>query len=319
MQTNILYNNNNSMRKRGILNSIKKEFVKNRELYLLVLPGILYYIIFKYLPIYGIQIAFRKFTPGLGIWESPWVGFDHFVRFFKSYNLLRLLKNTFGLGIYLIIVGFPAPIILALAMNEIKSKLFKRTIQTATYLPHFISVVVLVGMTITLLHPSTGIVNNIIKEFGGKPIWFMIEPNWFKTIFVFTFIWQNAGWGSIIYMAALAGIDKQLYEAAVIDGANKIARLIYIIIPSIIPTIVIMFLLRIGNVLTVGYQKALLMQNALTMETADVIQTYVFRSGLIGMEYSFSAAVGFFNSVINVIFLLVFNSIARKFSDTSLW
>jgi len=285
----------------------------------MILPVVAYYIIFKYIPMYGAQIAFRDFNPYQGFWGSPWVGFKYFKQFFNSVYFFRLLRNTFAINLYDLIVGFPAPIILALMINEVKNNSFKRVVQTIVYLPHFISIVVLAGMIISFLSPRNGIINLIIKTFGGQPIHFLAEPAWFRTIYVWSGIWQGAGWGSIIYLAALTSIDQTLYEAAIVDGATRWKRLIHITIPCIIPTVVIMFILRMGNMFSVGHEKVMLLYNPITYETADVISTYVYRRGLEGGEYSFSTAVGLFNSAINFITLFIFNNISRKVSEVSLW
>lgn len=298
---------------------VKRNVYKSRYLYIMILPVLVYYIIFQYVPMYGVQIAFRDFNPFQGFWQSPWVGFKYFNQFFNSVYFFRLMRNTFAINLYDIIVGFPAPIILALMINEVKNDVFRRTVQTVVYLPHFISVVVLAGMIISFLSPRSGIVNLIIKSLGGKPIHFLAEPGWFWTIYVWSGIWQGAGWGSIVYLAALTGIDQTLYEAAIIDGATRWHRLVHITIPCIMPTIIIMLILRMGRMFSVGYEKVLLLYNPITYETADVISTYVYRRGIEGGEYSFSAAVGLFNSVINFVMLIIFNQISRKVSEISLW
>lgn len=306
-----------------ITKKLKKEWRRNiyrcRYLYLMMVPAFLYYVIFHYGPMYGAQIAFRNFNPFEGIWGSPWVGFRYFKQFLESAYFFRLIKNTLLINVYDLIVGFPAPIILALMINEVRSNKLKRTVQTIVYLPHFISTVVVVGMIIAFLSPSSGIVNKIITMLGGEPIHFMQEPGWFRTIYVWSGVWQGAGWGAIVYLAALSSIDPNLYEAAIIDGANRWQRLIHITIPSLIPTIIVLLILRMGNMLNVGFEKIMLMYNPVTYETADVISTYVYRRGIQGGEYSFSAAVGLFNSVVNFIILITFNSISKKVSETSLW
>lgn len=298
---------------------LKNAILKNWELYLLILPVISYFIIFHYLPMYGVQIAFKNFLVAKGIWGSPWIGFGHFERFFRSYHFWSLIKNTLGISVYQLVVGFPIPIILALMMNEVRSKTFKNAMQTITYAPHFLSTVVLVGMMTSFLSPKNGIINEIIKVLGGEPIFFMTEPAWFKTLYVLSGVWQNAGWGSIVYMAALAGIDTQLYEAAIVDGATKLQRIRHVTIPGILPTAITLLILDAGRMMSVGFEKVFLMQNSLTMQASDVISTYVYRIGLVGSEFSFSAAVGLFNSIINFILLITVNKLAKKFSETSLW
>lgn len=292
---------------------------KNWDLYLLIAPVTIYFIVFKYMPMYGVQIAFKNFVAKKGIWNSPWVGLKHFIRFFNSYNFGELMTNTLGVSLYSLIVGFPIPILLALMMNEVKNKYFKKTVQTMTYAPHFLSTVVLVGMLTAFLSPSSGVINQIIKAFGGQPIYFMTEPGWFKTLYVFSGVWQNAGWGSIVYMAALAGIDMELYEAAMIDGASKLQRLLNITIPCLLPTATVLLILDVGHIMNVGFEKVFLMQNSLNMSSSDVISTYVYRLGLLKSDFSFSSAVGLFNSVINFILLILVNKVSKKFSETSLW
>jgi putative aldouronate transport system permease protein len=274
--------------------------------------------IFHYIPIYGVQIAFKNYSVGKGILGSPWVGFTHFVSFFKSYYFRRLLYNTVVISLLDIFFGFPAPVILALLLNEVRTRKFKRTIQTVTYLPHFISTVVLCGMIVDFT-TTDGVINSIITAFGFSPIAFLVEPSWFKPILVASGIWQEAGWGSIIYMAALAGVDQELYEAATIDGANKWKQVFHVTIPSIMPTIVIMLILRCGKIMDVGSEKILLLYTPVTYETADVISTFIYRKGLLDMSYSYSAAVGLFNSIINFILLVSVNRISRKLSESSLW
>ena len=285
----------------------------------MIFPVIVYFIIFCYLPMYGIQIAFKDFMPVKGIGGSPWVGFRQFTRFFHSYQFPILMKNTIGISVYELLVGFPFPIILALMLNEMKNGIFKNTAQTITYAPHFLSVVVLCGMVIGMLSPSTGVVNSFIKLFGGKAVYFITEPSFFKTIYVFSGIWQNTGYDAIIYIAALAGVDIQLYEAATVDGANKFQRLLHVTIPCIIPTITIMFILRTGHIMNVGFNKVFLLQNDLNLPASEVISTYVYKKGLLGSEFSFSTAVDLFNSVINMTLVVIVNKISRKIGDTSLW
>jgi len=293
--------------------------VKNLDLYLIMLPVVVYFIIFKYWPMYGVQIAFKDYIATKGIWGSNWAGLKHFLRFFRSYHFELVIKNTLGISIYQLAVGFPIPIILALMMNELTNPRFKKLVQTVTYAPHFLSTVVLVGMMTTMLSPRSGIVNTILKAFGMEPIYFMAEPAWFKTIYVFSDVWQNAGWNSIIYMAALTGIDPQLYEAAIVDGATKMQRTRHITIPGILPTAITLLILNTGKIMNVGFEKVYLMQNGLNLMASEVIATYVYKAGLVGAEYSFSTAVGLFNSVINCILLITVNRISRKTTETSLW
>lgn len=299
--------------------SVWKRMAQTWELYLFIAPAFLYFLIFHYGPMYGIQIAFKNFIPAKGITGSPWVGFDHFERFFNSYYFWDLLWNTLSISLYELAIGFPLPIILALAFNEVKDGFFKRTVQTVTYAPHFISVVVMAGIIITFLSPSTGIIVHIIEFLGFEPAAFLTDPRWFKTVYVLSGVWQSTGWGTIIYLAALSGVDPQLHEAAIMDGASRWQRIWNINIPTIVPTITILLILNMGSILGVGFEKILLLQNPLNMEASDVISTFVYRSGLVDAQYSFSTAVGLFNSVVNALLLITVNQIARRTSETSLW
>lgn len=299
--------------------SLFKSITRNWELYLILAPVIIYFAVFNYWPMYGVQIAFKDFMASKGIWGSPWVGFSHFERFFRSYYFMRLIKNTVGISIYSLAVGFPLPIILALMMNEMNNRFLKKTVQTVTYAPHFLSIVVLTGMVMAFLDVKNGIINQVVQLVGLQPVRFMTEPAWFKSIYVWSGVWQNTGWSSIIYMAALAGVDVELYEAALVDGASKLQRLRYITIPGIMPTAVIILILDFGRIMSVGFEKVFLLQNSLNMQASDVISTYVYRSGILGGEYSFSAAIGLFNSIINFSMLLIVNKISKKVTETSLW
>lgn len=296
----------------------KMKIKKSRQLYLFVLPAFLIILIFSYGPMYGVIIAFKDYMPSLGIWGSPWVGFKHFQRFFDSYYFWELMKNTLGISLYSLIVGFPLPIILALALNEVKDGPFKKITQTVTYAPNFIAVVVMVGMIIAFLSPSTGIINHFLEFLGFDRISFMTDPKWFKTIYVLSGVWQGTGWGSVIYLAALAGVDTQLHEAATIDGASRLQRVWFINVPTIMPTMVILLILSCGSLMSVGFEKILLMQNPLNMESSNVIATFVYKQGLLDAQYSFAAAVGLFNSLINSILLILVNNISKRLSDSSL-
>ncbi len=293
----------------------------NREkyLWLLVLPGIIYYIIFHYVPMYGLIIAFKRFSMHKGILGSSWVGFKYFIEFFESRYLWRIIRNTLLLSFYTLMFGFPAPVIIALLLHESEFSFYKRVIQTISYLPHFISLVVVVGILVNFVNPVNGIVNEAIKLLGGKPIHFMGEPGWFRPLYVASNMWQYAGWTSIIYLAALSAIDPQLYESAVIDGAKRWQSLIFITLPSIAPTIIIMLIIRMGRIMSVGFEKIILMYSPGIYETADVIATYVYRKGLLGMQYSYATAVGLFNSMINLILIITANKLAKTFSETRLW
>ncbi|MCL2320270.1 MAG: ABC transporter permease subunit [Treponema sp.] len=296
-----------------------RDFRKSWDLYLMMLLPILWYVIFIYAPMYGIQIAFRDYMPSKGFLGSTFVGLKHFRRFFNSYYFVRVLKNTLGINFYSLLVGFPIPIIFALLLNELKSVRYKKLVQNITYLPHFLSTVVIVSIINMILAVDYGVVNTVLKALGREQYNFMIVPAFFKHIFVWSGIWENMGWDAIIYIAALAGVDLSLYEAATIDGASRWQKIRYISVPCIMPTIIIMLLLRTGHIMNIGYEKVLLMQNSLNMESSDVISTFVYRSGILGAEYSFASAVGFFNSVCNFFLLLVANRTARKLSETSLW
>ncbi|NWL89394.1 MULTISPECIES: ABC transporter permease [unclassified Paenibacillus] len=305
--------------KNGAGKSLWKRIIQNWELYIFIAPAFLYFLIFSYGPMYGIQIAFKNFIPTKGITGSPWVGFDHFERFFHSYYFWDLLWNTLSISLYELAVGFPIPIILALAFNEIRNGFFKKLAQTVTYAPHFISVVVMAGMIIAFLSPSTGIIIHLIEGLGLQAPAFLTDPRWFKTIYVLSGVWQSTGWGTIIYLAALSGVDPGLHEAAIIDGASRFQRIRHINIPTLLPTMTILLILNMGSLLGVGFEKILLLQNPLNMTSSDVISTFVYRSGLVDAQYSFSTAIGLFNSVINCILLITVNQIVRRTSENSLW
>ncbi len=289
----------------------------NWQLYLLLAPAIIYFAVFKYYPMYGLQIAFKNFRAVDGIWGSKWVGLRHFQRFFNSYYFWDLIRNTLLINLYGLAL-FPLSIIVALSLNELKNGFFKKMAQTITYAPHFISTVVIVGMIIAFLDPAKGIVNNFLKMIGLGPVRFMTEPGWFKSIYVWSGQWQNLGWSAIIYLAALAGVDPQLHEAAKIDGATRLQRIWHINIPSILPTVIILLILSMGSMFSIGFEKILLMQNPLNLESSQVIQTYVYEAGLLHGQYAYSTAIGFFNSVVNLAILLFFNRLARR-TGTSLW
>ncbi|ULL18130.1 sugar ABC transporter permease [Paenibacillus sp. H1-7] len=297
---------------------LTRDIIRNKYIYLMMLPGLLYYIIFHYVPMYGATIAFKHFTPVAGIWGSEWVGFKHFQEFFRSYYFVRIIKNTLLLNFYSLLFGFPAPIILALLLNELRKQWFKRTVQTLTYLPHFVSIMVICGLLVDFTSKN-GLINDIIVWFGGSRDNLLMNSDLFRTIFVSSGIWQEIGWGSIIYLAALSGIDQELYDAAKIDGAGRWRQMLNVTIPGIMPTIIILLILRIGHMMDVGFEKIILLYNPSTYETADVISSFVYRKGLVDANYSYSAAIGLFNSLINFILLIGANKISRKFSDSSLW
>lgn len=297
---------------------IKVYFKANWQLYLFVAPAILYFFIFHYIPMYGVQIAFKDYIASDGILGSPWAGFEHFIRFFDSYYFWRLLKNTLILGLYELLM-FPLPIIFALSLNELRNGPFKKWTQTLTYAPHFISVVVVVGMLAAFLNPETGLVNHIITLFGGEKFDFLTSPGWFRHLFVWSGVWQTLGWGTIIYLAALAGVNSELHESAKVDGASRLQRIRHINFPFIIPTIAVLFILNIGQFMIIGFEKVLLMQNNLNASTSDIIQTFVYQKGLLDGQYDYAAAIGLFDSVINVALIVTFNYLARKTSGNSLW
>ncbi|MEK5252261.1 ABC transporter permease subunit [Paenibacillus sp. FSL F4-0125] len=299
---------------------IKANFIRDRYLYLLLIPFLAWYIIFAYKPMYGLQIAFKDFSVYKGIEASPWVGFEHFETFFKSPYFWRLLKNTVLLSLYQLLFAFPAPIILALLFNELKNGVFKATVQTFTYLPHFISVVVVAGIVTNFLAPSNGIVNILIEMMGGEKQYFLTNPDYFRTIFIGSMdIWKEAGFGTIIYIAALSGVNPALYEAAVIDGANKWKQMWHITLPAIIPTIAIMLVMKVGSMLEVGYEAIILLYQPATYETADVINTYVYRSGLQDARYDLATAVELFNAVVGFILVVFANKMSKKLTETGLW
>jgi putative aldouronate transport system permease protein len=302
----------------GFMQRAKKDFNLNKSLYIMVIPVLLFYILFHYKPMYGVIIAFKNFSPVKGIMGSDWVGVKHFIDFVSSMYFIRTLKNTLVINVVNLIFGFPAPIILALLVNELKNKYFSKIVQTISYLPHFISLVVVCGMIIDFTR-DTGIINDIIALFGGERVTLLSNPKYFVPVFVGSDIWQGLGWGSIIYLAALAGIDQELYEAACVDGAGKWKQTLHITLPGILPTIVILLVLRIGNMLNVGFEKIILLYSPVTYETADVISSYVYRKGLQEFNFSFSAAVGLFNSIVNFILLISANKMSKKFNDSSLW
>lgn len=302
----------------GKIANIKKEIRRNKYLYIMVLPVIAFYIIFHYAPMYGVIIAFKDFAPMKGILGSRWVGLLYFKQFFTSIYAGRTIVNTLLISILDLLWGFPAPILLALLLNEVKHTAFKKAVQTITYLPHFISLIVVCGLILDFTQQQ-GIVNNIITFFGGQPILFMQRPEWFRTIYVGTNIWQGVGWGSIIYLAALSGVDQQLYEAASIDGAGRLKQMIHVTLPGIAPTIIVMLILHMGGLMSVGYEKVILLYNPLTYSTADIISSFVYRMGLQNFNYGYATAVGLFNSLINLILLVTANAISRKVNETSLW
>jgi len=291
---------------------------RHRDYYLMLLPAVAYIILFNYVPMYGLQIAFRDYRVSLGVTGSRWVGFKHFINFFNGFNFRDLLTNTVVLSLYRLIAGFPVPIIAALIINELKGR-YKQVVQTVMYAPHFISTVVIVGMINIMFSMSHGVVNHVISALGFEKIYFMASPQWFRHLYVWSGVWQSTGWSAIIYLAALSGVDPGLHEAASIDGATRMQRVIHINIPSILPTIIITLILNVGQLVSVGYEKVFLMQTNLNIDASEVISTYVYKKGIINTNYSFSAAVGMFNNVTNVILLVVANQISKRVTKTSLF
>lgn len=304
-----------SIRKKSLL----QRCLQDKYLLLLMIPGLLYYLVFHYLPMYGVIIAFKNYKGGTSMWAAPWVGLQWFQEFFQSVYFWRLLRNTLMISLYNLVFGFPFPIIFALVLYEMRAKWFRRVVQTVSYLPHFISVVVVVGMLEAMLDTSDGVVNNLIRANGGSPINFFGDPRYFRPLYVGSGIWQSFGWNSIIYLAALTNADPALYEAARIDGANRWQQTVHISIPCILPTMIILLIMQLGNTMSVGYEKIILMYEPSTYEVADVISTYVYRRGIEGGQFSFATAVGLFNSVINLVLLISVNTLSRRLSEVSLW
>ena len=301
------------------LRRLWKNIKRDKALLLIVLPVVIHYLIFVYYPMYGNVIAFKDYSPVLGIAGSEWAGLKYFKRFFESPYFGRVIRNTLQISIYSLLWSFPVPIVFALMANELKQGIFKRVVQAVSYIPYFISTVIVCGMVISFLSPTDGIVNNVIKLFGGEPINFMMEPDWFRTVFIASGIWQGFGWQSIIYLAALVGINPELYEATTVDGASRLQKVIHISIPCIMPTIIITFILQLGQLMSIGHEKLILLYNPITLDVADVVSTYVYRTGLVDGNYSLGSAVGLFNAVINLMLVILANRLSRKLSSVSLW
>jgi putative aldouronate transport system permease protein len=301
-------------------NTLLKKVKNSWQLYVIFFLPLVYIIVFHYIPMYGVTIAFKNFNPVQGILGSPWIGFDHFVRFFQSYEFKRVLLNTLVLSFYQLLAGFPFPIILALAINYVNKKHFKKTVQMVSYAPHFISVVVMVGILLVFLEPR-GPINSLLNLLGFESINFMGNPDNFKSIYVWSGIWQNIGFGCIIYLAALSGVNQSLHEAAVVDGATKLQRIWHIDIPGILPIMIILFILDMGSILNVGFEKVLLLQNPLNLRASEVIDTYVYKVGLVSAvpNYSYAAAIGLFKAVIGFIMIITVNKIAKKVGQENLW
>lgn len=296
-----------------------KDLLSNKWLYIMFIPAFIWYVLFAYWPMYGLIISFQKYNIVKGIAGSDWVGLKHFIAFFKDPFFPRLMRNTILLNVYGLVFGFPIPILLALCFNEIRNVVFKRITQTISYLPYFISTVVVAGIALTFLSPTTGVINAFLERLGVDAIHFFQEPGWFRTVYTTLGIWQSAGFSAIIYFAALSGISPELYEAARIDGANRFNQLRYVTLPGMMPTIIIMFILNLGSMLGADFQKIILLYNPTIYETADVLNTYVYRKGLIDFNYGFATAVGFFQGVVGFVLVYAANWISRKVNETSLW
>lgn len=302
----------------AMLRTLRREARNNGQLYLILLPALTYYLIFHYWPMYGVQIAFRDFMAARGIWGSRWVGLANITRFLRSYSAPMVIANTLRVSLLSLVLGFPGPVLLALMIHELRNPRYKKALQILSYAPHFISTVAIVGM-LTIMLSTRGLFNAVLARFGAGPVPFLTDPVKFVYVYVLSGIWQNMGWGSVIYFSVLSGIDPQMHEAALIDGANKMQRIRYIDLPTIAPTMIILLIMNCGSILSVGWEKIYLMQNSLNLSASEVISTYVYKIGLINADYSYSAAIGLFNSVVNLAMLLIVNGIARRVSETSLW
>lgn len=306
--------------KKPLSKRMRRAFLRDWQLLLLCLLPALYFLIFHYIPMYGVQLAFKDFQAADGIWGSQWAGFKYFERFFTSYQFWPLIKNTLLLSFGQLLFGFPIPIILAILLNQTRSTRFRKFVQTITYCPHFISIVVLVGMLNLFLSPRSGLINHFLGLFGVDPIHFMGDPGWFRPVFILSGIWQNAGWSAIIYIAALSNVDPEQHEAAVIDGASRFQRILHIDFPAISTIVSVMLIMSIGGLMGVGYEKVLLMQTDGNLAKSEIIATYVYKKGLTGVpDQGYATAIGLFNSVINVVLLVIANTTSKKFSENSLW
>ncbi len=299
--------------------SVKRSLRKYWDLYLLLIPVVAYFVLFKFLPMYGLQIAFRDYKPRRGFWGSDWVGLKHFIRFFSTYTCWQIISNTLVLSLLTLLFTFPLPILLALILNEMRDGFYKKTVQTITYAPHFLSTVVVVGMITAFCSPSTGIVNTLIKALGGKSIYFMAKSEWFRPLYVISEVWTNTGWDSIIFLSALSSVDMEMYEAARIDGASRMKMLRWITLPSIMPTFAIMLILHCGRIMSIGFEKVFLLQTDLNIGVSEVISTFVYQQGIRGAQTSYATAVGLMNSVVNFILVIAVNTISKRVSEVSLW
>jgi putative aldouronate transport system permease protein len=298
-----------------------KSYTRNWQLYMLLIPAVAFFLIFRYKPMYGVQIAFKNYLPTLGFAGSKWVGFKYFARFFDSYYAGRQIVNTFSVSLGVLLFSFPVPILIALTLNEVRNRRYKKIVQTVTYAPHFLSTVVIVGLIGSLTNIRYGLINNALMGLGiiDTAIPFASKAEWFRPLYIISDIWQESGWNAVIYMAALSTVDMQLYEAARVDGAGRLRCIWHVTIPWILPTMITMLILNSGKIMNIGYEKVLLMQNSLNIGTSDVITTYVYQQGLQNGQYSYATAIGLFNSVINTILIVGINTVARRVSETSLW
>ncbi|WP_127583022.1 ABC transporter permease [Paenibacillus koleovorans] len=310
---------NRAIQKAEARGALRRKLVRMRALYLMLLLPVIHLAVFHYAPMYGVLIAFKEYRPGLGIWASPWNNFEHFRTMLHDFVFLRALRNTFLISVLRLVFGFTMPILFALFLNELRVHYFKRTIQSISYLPHFLSWVIVASMVVEIVSPQRGVVNHVITLFGGDPINFLSSKLFFIPLLLITDVWKEIGWASIIYLASIASISPELYEAAESDGANRYHKMIYITLPSLVPVITILFLLRLGHILSGGFDQILNLYNPLVYEVADIIDTYVYRVGLLEVRFDYSAAVGLFKNVVGVILLVVVNQIVRKHSDYGVW
>ena len=309
----------NSVRSERKRRPALRQIIRNNyQIYLLMLPGMIATFVFAYIPIYGVQIAFKNFRSSLGIWGSEWVGLEHFVRFVTNPNFASMIRNTLSITLYSL-ATFPLTVIVALALNELRSNRFKKVVQMASYAPHFLSTVVLCGLVILFFGRANGIVNNAIVLFGGERVDFVSQPRLFSSIFVWSGVWQNIGWDTIIYLAALAGVSQELIEAAEIDGASRLRIILHVKLPAILPTMLILFIMATGSLLTVGYEKILLLENKLNMDASRVISTYVYKMGLESGQFSYAAAINLFNNLVSLMILIMVNTFIKKRMEVGLW
>lgn len=299
--------------------AIFKHIRRDRQLLLLFIPCILFYALFRYGPLYGLVIAFKDYSVFSGVWGSDWVGLKHFIKFFGNRDFLVLFRNTLLLGFYTLVFGFPFPVLLAVMLNEVRRQWFKKSVQTLSYLPAFLSVVIICSMIIDFLSPTNGLLNQLLAGLGFEKTYFLIDPEWFRPIYVLSEIWGTVGYEAIIYLAAIAGINPTLYEAARVDGASRFQMIRHITIPGLLPTLLVMFVLKTGSMIRIGYEKVLLLYNPMTYEVADVFSTYVYRKGLIESNYSYAAAVGMFEALVAMIMLLGANALSKRIGGNGLW